>query len=514
MKAFAKLSTLVGRVRESLCLFILLASPLAAQVTFPVDEGLPLPPEREIYAQNGSQGRTLVGKTRSIPKHDSQWTVSCLKQHYHFSHSKYDIKCYAHSFEGDTLGIVKQDVMFKFFVKAFAEHRPIVLSPDMVWMLIGQGFSHYVNENAEQLRDLLVNHPGKKTLEVMVEEDMLAPQADWEPVLSKFFDEIFDNSKDDIAHLVTADFSTTGRVERMASRFLLMDVMKQYFNYELISLVCGIPSITLEGTPADWQKVLDKTRQLEKYGLGWWVNDLTPILQEFVNASKGKVNTRFWQDIVMKYHPEQMTTTIRGCGPRPKIDSTTIVDGWFLKFFPFCQDGRTPLKVRHDYSRMLSEMSRVPFKYRVIGSGQEKVYPMEFWTGFVGVEEDEKTLALRPKIGWMVMEAEPTDPVSCAFFHQQVMVIVKDVSEIPAMALKLGGVGTLDVSFVDSIRVPDWIGDINVGSIRLEGKFDDATLSRVKQLLPDRVIDTLGEFITIDSGPDSKFNQYIDMDNE
>ena len=31
--------------------------------------------------------------------------------------------------------------------EAYADHRPFVLSPDMVWMLISQGFSHHINAN-------------------------------------------------------------------------------------------------------------------------------------------------------------------------------------------------------------------------------------------------------------------------------------------------------------------------------------------------------------------------------
>ena len=50
----------------------------------------------------------------------------------------------------------------------------------------------------------------------------------------------------------------------------------------------------------DWKKVIEKTENLRKYGLGWWVDDLTPILNEFVLAAEGKANRAFWQNIVMK----------------------------------------------------------------------------------------------------------------------------------------------------------------------------------------------------------------------
>ncbi len=65
-----------------------------------------------------------------------------------------------------------------------------------------------------------------------------------------------------------------------------------YFIYTNIAAGCGIPSITLKGSPDDWQKVLDKVRSLKKYKLEKWGSDLEPILKEFVEASKAEI-TRF-----------------------------------------------------------------------------------------------------------------------------------------------------------------------------------------------------------------------------
>src|SRR4051812_10908577 len=50
---------------------------------------------------------------------------------------------------------------------AFSQHRPLVLSPDMIWVAIVQGFARHVNEHAERLRDRFVGHSGK--LEICVE---------------------------------------------------------------------------------------------------------------------------------------------------------------------------------------------------------------------------------------------------------------------------------------------------------------------------------------------------------
>ena len=98
--------------------------------------------------------------------------------------------------------------------------------------------------------------------------------------------------------------------------------MKSYFEYILLRIVCGIPGITLQGTTEDWQKILKKTKQLGKYGLTWWTSELEPILKEFVEASKGKIDKEFWKGM-FKYHSKDAV-----CG-----GPVTIIDGWIVKFF-------------------------------------------------------------------------------------------------------------------------------------------------------------------------------------
>src|ERR1035437_6900747 len=52
---------------------------------------------------------------------------------------------------------------------AYADHRPISISPDMIWLLICQGFSNHVNSNIEELRNKFVKFDGKKKLIVQTQ---------------------------------------------------------------------------------------------------------------------------------------------------------------------------------------------------------------------------------------------------------------------------------------------------------------------------------------------------------
>ena len=107
---------------------------------------------------------------------------------------------------------------FSTLVTAYAKHMSVTLSPDMVWLLISQGFARYVDYHAEELRSLFVDHDGKMGL-VVEGNDILFDDADWPKLIGAFASQIEENTKGGIAQVITADFSTTGPVERVASQF-------------------------------------------------------------------------------------------------------------------------------------------------------------------------------------------------------------------------------------------------------------------------------------------------------
>ena len=53
---------------------------------------------------------------------------------------------------------------------------------------------------------------------------------------------------------------------------------------------------------------------------------------------------------------------------------------------------------------MLAETVAVPFTYRVVNLAGDTLSetPLELIAGIVGVQQDETTLMLTPKIGWFV----------------------------------------------------------------------------------------------------------------
>ena len=162
---------------------------------------------------------------------------------------------------------------------AFMSHRPVCLSPDILWLTLTQGLAHHINANAEALRGQVVRHEGKLTIKVR-RDDLVkgSPENPWPEVFRGFSEAILDHLGPTHG-LIVADFSTTGPVERAASEVVLLDAMQSYFCYELHTM-CGIPSITLEGTVEDWRSILRRVQAWEQFGLEWWIRPLLPILEQ------------------------------------------------------------------------------------------------------------------------------------------------------------------------------------------------------------------------------------------
>jgi hypothetical protein len=298
--------------------------------------------------------------------------------------------------------------------QAYADHRPLVLSPDMVWLLITQGVAAHINAHAEELRTQFVRHEGQRRL-LVVRPDFCAgsPENPWPEVFSAFSTHVAEHIGPKLHKFFVPSFSTTGPTERAAFEVTLLDAMRAYFRYSM-SFVCGIPSITLEGTPRDWQEIALRAESLGTLtGLEHWRNLLRPILHQFVLAANGDVDTQFWKQIYRRTPP---TCDFSKHRILPEVT------GWVVFFFPYLrgQDGRpsTPASWMQDGKTTSFASTAVGFSPRLLGGGVSvapfhlelrdgSTREMEFLAGFMGGAQDSLTLALRPEIGWAIREAPP-----------------------------------------------------------------------------------------------------------
>jgi len=308
---------------------------------------------------------------------------------------------------------------------AFRDHRPVRLSPDVIWLTICQGIACHIRENAERLRSALVSHMGPRTLTHVSPHPPGTPENPWDRVVGAWGD-LVRAELGPTHELFVADFSTTGPAERIASQIVLLDAMQGYFDYVAMRVICGIPAIALEGSTEDWERIEDRVEGFARLDLGldWWWKPLRPILRQFTSASRGEVDARFWQSIFRVHRPFEI------CHPHSMF-------GWAAVLFPYLSHHLTRASERNPWltggrlEKMLdphharvhrrpsastedglfpaqfpSGMSSVPFLYEVIDPSGKPLFKrsMELLAGLVGVKQDPETLALSPEIGWAVRD--------------------------------------------------------------------------------------------------------------
>jgi hypothetical protein len=358
-------------------------------------------------------------------------------------------------------------------LNSYIDHRPFVISPDIFWLLISQGFARHITQNAEELRSQMVNFEGRKTLTIISEKIQLGnPQSDWSSIFPQFNAQINNYTGKKLVGILTSDFTTTTPTSKIVSQVTIMEAVKSYFEFKVIIVGCGIPRITIEGTAQDWKKLLEKTKYLSKYKLEWWTNELIPIIEEIIAAKKGKVNKDFWMNMV-KYHSEK------------KYGTVNTIDGWIIKFFPYTKEGnKTGLKPITSVNNLASEIVKVPFILK--DDVNHTSNNMEIWAGFIGLSQNNKDFTMKPEMSWAIINKNSAPSETSVFDNKAHAddLSMSNISEIPKAVYKLESIGILRLKFTKNIVIPDELSKIKINSLNLEGKITVEETQRILELFP------------------------------
>jgi hypothetical protein len=340
-----------------------------------------------------------------------------------------------------------------------------------------------VNADPEKFRDKFVGFDGKIDLVVQTNRKLYDPEFDWTGTIDGFAKKINANTKNNVAKLITADFSTTGTVERMASEIVLMEATKSYFNFIIMYLGCGFPSITLTGTVDDWQSIVDKTARLQELGAGSWAADLKPILEQFVQAAQGNPDQAFWQDIVMK----NTVASLRGgaCS----LDKPTELDGWFLKLMPYDKDGNpTPARVPHNYDNFPKQMSSVPAKYIEVDHTTGQVLQtinLKLSGGIAGYMADEKD-CVSFQLGWTVNKSDEDEAID-KLKQEADYGVTLSVTKVPEELRAVKHYRSLELRFTGQVDIPDWMDSMDIDRLIIQGKMSADQKKELKRRFGDRI---------------------------
>lgn len=186
---------------------------------------------------------------------------------------------------------------------AYSDHHHLTIRPEDIWFSIVTQASFYINANAEELRSFFVEHKGQKKLEVRSGGTLHT--ADFGFLAECMTHLIAANVKDaELRTWVMPAFSTTTETDRVVASVLFMGAMQKYFTY-LMTLTCGIPSVTLLGEVADYEDILTRLDKLEQLGdePTQFAKMLRPILRHMILSFREPTNPEvisFWNRIATR----------------------------------------------------------------------------------------------------------------------------------------------------------------------------------------------------------------------
>ena len=288
-------------------------------------------------------------------------------------------------------------------------HRPLTLSPDIIWLAICQGAAIHINENYDSLKNVIFKNEKPVTLTVRNDNLEDSPK-EWEKLIADLSADTKTYTNKDLYSFFVPNFSTTTTINTTTYQITLMAAFEKKFKYVGES-GCGIPSIKLLGNKKDWQNIYEKLDKLDAIGLADWKENLKPIIQQFIASYDGNIDPLFWQDIYKN------ASEYNGF----------YISGWIIKFFPYIKTLENwkydkekhstrvdevykpnPFLNGFDYLRsdlstdnFPSGIAKIKLKWNNYTNNEYK--DLEIYAGYFGIEQ-EKDKSLAPLISWVICE--------------------------------------------------------------------------------------------------------------
>ena len=336
------------------------------------------------------------------------------KKIYHCS-SDLTIKKYVIGLEGLTT--------LQGYYKAYVNHIPICITPDILWMLIVQGFSRHIDLNSERLRSKLVQFQGKKTLVVDGNENSIddITKEGWEKTFNEFVEKIRENVGGLMINLLTPCFTTTTPTIQVSSQIAIMSAFKNYFKYVRMCGGCGFPYIKLQGTLMDYMQLKFKIQGLIGYEIDDWVKELLIIVDEIIKTKEGKIDINFWKNILKNVD----VVVPMGSGTMTPV---TKIDGWLLNFYPFIKNTSNnteklirrynfnqPLFIDYEIRKFPEELIEVPLT--LFNKETLQTTELSLKTGIIGMIQEEDEVA-KAEIGWFITDKIDIDAAQRKLFKK------------------------------------------------------------------------------------------------
>jgi len=296
---------------------------------------------------------------------------------------------------------------------SFAQHRPLVLDPDMIWQLLVQQAAAEVHKDPEAYRKWFATHEyGKRQLSVRRDEFVSGdPNNDWPGVFAELQGMIIREVPDSPAKLFSNRFTTSSANDVATRRLACLNAASEFYNYH-VATMCGIPRIELHGSVEDWEWIRANVDKLDAFHMKRRTQALHPVLDEFVAAAKGKATPAFWKSFY-KYSSESGSSYVSGWINLFFVEeSAKLLDVVLAPEFSWAEAKsqetnlgalNLPLALRVS-SYKAGGTTEIEFVWSYLG--ETKL--MRAQGGFMGIEQIPDSMALKPVSAWRVLRAKLT----------------------------------------------------------------------------------------------------------
>ena len=278
------------------------------------------------------------------------------------------------------------------YLNAYFNHCPIKLNPNIIWQLILNNFSEYVEANShkESIRQKFVDFLGKKHL-ICVKIDSYNNVNKYQnDIIKDFCEQISEYIGKELIDILTPNFTTSNENSIIAGKVSIMSTFKNFFDYEMMMFICGIPYIILEGSLNDWENILNKLKFLSKYG--FYITSMEKDIIEIINTKKGKINLEFWSKIIMETKIKEKE--VKPCMFDFHVVENNYIIGWILDFY-----NRYKIKEK-DISDLISEIVAVPIKTSEINENNNNKKKIIIYAGITDIKQNPDNYEVEPIVNY------------------------------------------------------------------------------------------------------------------
>lgn len=298
----------------------------------------------------------------------------------------------------------------------FQAHIPFGLRPEVLWFTILNQVATEVVLNPEEYQALFTTSNEKETLQVRHDGLRLGSSYGWDQAIGMFEEPLRGAVPPGIMDIaLPGDMTTVGTNEGLGCLVAFMHAASPFYDYRVLTL-CGIPSVALYGSAADWRNLSDRTNRIAAMfpAMAPYFDAIKPILSRLIQAADGAVIAKgrgnrwgegieggdaFWKSIYKRNS---------GSGG----DKLT---GWLTNFYAFTvSDGQTSKRDRFLWKpgaqlnswggvnpcHFPSSISAVDFIWDYFGIEM----PMKFVGGVLSTQEQQGFIT--PRVGWGVVHAQ------------------------------------------------------------------------------------------------------------